>query len=49
MITWKKIDLPYVDVVSTEKEMIKRFLRVVLEKDPDVLITYNGDNFDLPT
>ncbi|NJE86060.1 DNA polymerase [Thermococcus sp. CX2] len=46
VITWKKIDLPYVDVVSTEKEMIKRFLRVVKEKDPDVLITYNGDNFD---
>ncbi len=46
VITWKKIDLPYVDVVSTEKEMIKRFLTVVKEKDPDVLITYNGDNFD---
>lgn len=26
--------------------MIKRFLRIVKEKDPDVLITYNGDNFD---
>ncbi len=46
VITWKKIDLPYVEAVSTEKEMIKRFLRVVKEKDPDVLITYNGDNFD---
>ncbi|WP_456421971.1 DNA polymerase [Thermococcus sp.] len=46
VITWKKIDLPYVDVVSTEKEMIKRFLKIVKEKDPDVLITYNGDNFD---
>nr|2XHB_A Chain A, DNA POLYMERASE [Thermococcus gorgonarius] len=45
VITWKNIDLPYVDVVSTEKEMIKRFLKVVKEKDPDVLITYNGDNF----
>ncbi|ASJ09860.1 hypothetical protein A3L12_00345 [Thermococcus sp. P6] len=46
VITWKKIDLPYVEVVSTEKEMIKRFLRLVKEKDPDVLVTYNGDNFD---
>lgn len=46
VITWKNVDLPYVDVVSTEREMIKRFLRVVKEKDPDVLITYNGDNFD---
>jgi DNA polymerase I len=46
VITWKKVDLPYVDVVSTERDMIKRFLRVVKEKDPDMLITYNGDNFD---
>ncbi|AMQ18364.1 DNA polymerase [Thermococcus peptonophilus] len=46
VITWKNIDPPYVDVVSTEREMIKRFLRIVKEKDPDVLITYNGDNFD---
>ncbi len=46
VITWKNVDLPYADVVSTEKEMIKVFLRVVREKDPDVLITYNGDNFD---
>nr|1D5A_A Chain A, PROTEIN (DNA POLYMERASE) [Desulfurococcus sp. Tok] len=46
VITWKNIDLPYVESVSTEKEMIKRFLKVIQEKDPDVLITYNGDNFD---
>lgn len=48
VITWKNIDLPYVDVVSNEREMIKRFVQVVKEKDPDVIITYNGDNFDLP-
>ncbi|WP_461864757.1 DNA polymerase domain-containing protein, partial [Thermococcus sp.] len=48
VITWKRIDLPYVEVVSSEREMIKRFIQVVREKDPDVLITYNGDNFDLP-
>ncbi|HDH45148.1 MAG TPA: intein-containing DNA-directed DNA polymerase, partial [Thermococcus sp.] len=48
VITWKNIDLPYVDVVSNEREMIKRFVQVVREKDPDVIITYNGDNFDLP-
>ncbi|WP_324734823.1 DNA polymerase domain-containing protein [Thermococcus sp. SY098] len=48
VITWKKIDLPYVEVVSSEREMIKRFVQIVREKDPDVLITYNGDNFDLP-
>ncbi|KUJ99549.1 MAG: DNA polymerase [Thermococcales archaeon 44_46] len=48
VITWKNIDLPYVEVVSSEREMIKRFIQIVKEKDPDVIITYNGDNFDLP-
>lgn len=48
VITWKNIDLPYVDVVSNEREMIKRFIQIIKEKDPDVIITYNGDNFDLP-
>ncbi|AEH25222.1 DNA polymerase domain-containing protein [Pyrococcus yayanosii] len=48
VITWKGVDLPYVEVVSSEREMIKRFLRVIREKDPDVIITYNGDNFDFP-
>nr|CAB81809.1 DNA polymerase [Pyrococcus glycovorans] len=48
VITWKKVDLPYVEVVSSEREMIKRFLKVIREKDPDVIITYNGDSFDLP-
>jgi len=44
VITWK----PYVEVVSSEREMIKRLIRVIKEKDPDVIITYNGDNFDFP-
>lgn len=48
VITWKNIDLPYVDVVSNEREMVKRFIQIIKEKDPDVIITYNGDNFDLP-
>nr|2JGU_A Chain A, DNA POLYMERASE [Pyrococcus furiosus] len=48
VITWKNIDLPYVESVSTEKEMIKRFLRIIREKDPDIIVTYNGDSFDFP-
>ncbi|MFP3758466.1 3'-5' exonuclease, partial [Cupriavidus sp. SIMBA_020] len=38
VITWKKIDLPYVEVVSSEREMIKRFLKIIREKDPDIII-----------
>jgi len=38
----------YVEVLKNEKEMIKRFLEIVREKDPDFLIGYNSDGFDIP-
>jgi len=33
---------------GTEDEMIRRLYKLVLEEDPDVIFTYNGDNFDWP-
>lgn len=33
---------------KNEKEMLEYFLKYVQEADPDVLVTYNGDSFDLP-
>lgn len=33
---------------ENEKEMLEFFLQYVKETDPDVLVTYNGDSFDLP-
>ncbi|MEM7825694.1 MAG: DNA-directed DNA polymerase [Candidatus Aenigmatarchaeota archaeon] len=38
----------YVEVLKNEKEMIERFLEIVKEKDPDFLVGYNSDGFDLP-
>ncbi len=38
----------YVEVLKNEKEMIKRFLEIVKEKDPDFLVGYNSDGFDFP-
>jgi len=50
VITWKNFDMrpDYVEVVSSEREMIKRFVDLVKERDVDILLGYNTDLFDLP-
>jgi len=46
VLTWKKSNLDNVVVLKDEKEMLRKFFELVGEFD--VLISYNGDNFDLP-
>lgn len=38
----------YVEVVDSEKALIERFAQVVKETEPDALVGYNIDAFDLP-
>ncbi len=47
VITFKQIDLPFVEVVKNEKEMINAFIKKVKELDVDVLVGYNSANFDI--
>ncbi|MBN2043021.1 MAG: ribonuclease H-like domain-containing protein [Candidatus Aenigmarchaeota archaeon] len=35
-----------VEMLNGEEEMLKRFFEIVLENDPDMMVTYNGDVFD---
>lgn len=35
-----------VETVRTEKELIKRFLLLVMKRDPDIIVGYNTDRFD---
>lgn len=35
-----------IEILKDEKGMIKRFIEIVGEKDPDIIVTYNGDLFD---
>jgi len=44
----KEIKVPYAIKVKDEKELIEALIRKIKEKDIDLLVTYNGDNFDLP-
>lgn len=36
----------YVEVLSNEKEIIKRFVEIINERNPDILVGYNTDLFD---
>jgi len=38
----------YVEVLQNEKAIIEKFLQTIEEKDPDFLVGYNSDGFDIP-
>ncbi len=46
--THKPTEKPGTVVLKTEKEMVEKVLSDLREFCPDVLVTYNGDTFDLP-
>ncbi len=50
VITWKKYkDAPYyMKFVDGELELIEEFKKIIKEYKPDILVSYNGDQFDLP-
>ena len=38
----------FVNQVSSEKEMIEEFVRIIKENNVDIIVGYNSDNFDFP-
>ncbi|MBN1923284.1 MAG: ribonuclease H-like domain-containing protein [Nanoarchaeota archaeon] len=48
VLTWKKTGRKFAKVLSNEKEMIKEFVKIINSEKPSFLVSYNGDNFDLP-
>jgi len=46
--TYKKTKLKNVEVLKDEKEMMQKVLADLNKMQPDILVTYNGDSFDLP-
>ena len=47
VITFKKIDRPFVEVVKDETALISRFVEIVNQLDIDVISGYNSANFDI--
>lgn len=48
VLTWKGKETKTVEVLDNEKEMIIRFVEIIRELDPDLLIAYNSDLFGFP-
>jgi DNA polymerase, archaea type len=48
VISTAKSSLDFVETVETEAIMLERFVEIVKSENPDLLIGYNSDNFDLP-
>ncbi len=49
VLTWqetKKLD--YLEILSSEKEMLERFVEIISQYKPDVLCGYYSDGFDMP-
>ena len=44
----KDIDEDFVIKCNSEKELIEKFARKIEQESVDVLLTYNGDKFDIP-
>ena len=48
VLSTKTSDLEYVETLKTEAHMIQRFFEIVRSENPDILVGYNSDNFDMP-
>ncbi|MBU7031339.1 MAG: ribonuclease H-like domain-containing protein [Theionarchaea archaeon] len=48
VLTYTRTEKEFVEVYSSEKEMIERFFQLVQEINPEIILSYNGDNFDIP-
>ena len=49
VLTYRKGNFQnWVEVVKDEKELLERFVEIINQVEPDVLVSYNGDSFDFP-
>lgn len=48
VLSTKKSKRDYVETCPSEEKMLRRFVEIIKEENPDLLVGYNSDNFDLP-
>lgn len=48
VLSTKESKKEYVETCESEEKMLKRFVEIIKEENPDLLVGYNSDNFDLP-
>lgn len=48
VLSTKSSRLEFVETLKSEEAMLERFVEIVKSENPDLLIGYNSDNFDMP-
>jgi DNA polymerase I len=50
VVTWKKFENPdrYVEFVSSEHDLLEKFVDIIKKENPHIIVGYNSDNFDFP-
>ncbi len=48
VLSTKKSDEDYVETLKTEAHMLQRLVEIIKSENPDLIIGYNSDNFDMP-
>ncbi len=50
VLTWRKFshNLPYLETLENEEEMLKRFKELIIEQKPEIITGYFSDGFDFP-
>ena len=48
VLSTKKSNHDYVETLDSEEDMLRRFVEIIKDENPDILVGYNSDNFDLP-
>ena len=48
VISTKGENIDFVETVSSEKEMIESFVKLIKDNNFDIIVGYNSDNFDFP-
>lgn len=46
VLTYRKTSFKNAEILSDEKQMIERFVEIICEQNPDIILSYNGDEFD---
>lgn len=48
LLSWKPINLDYAVTDNSEEQMLLRFVELVNKINPDIILGFNSDSFDLP-
>ena len=46
VLTYRDAKSDLAEILGSEKELITRLAEIIRERDPEILVTYNGDRFD---